>query len=102
MSEARTSSESRSVILFVLPIGISAKSFIIQKLSIRKIIEKPIKLQPSGIFRYNNTPPPANKMKNKKKFNPMTVRLRRCFRSFDLIRRRLFGSKEFLGRGLIM
>ena len=47
----RRSSERMSVMLEDLPIGISAKAFLIQKLNIKKMIEKPHNVQPIGFLK---------------------------------------------------
>ena len=55
------SSEIRSVKLLVLPIGVSERAFLIQKMSIAGQVEKPIKAQPRLILKYSNVMPPKSK-----------------------------------------
>ena len=74
------SSEIRSVKFSVLPISTALRAFLIQKISIIGMAEKPIKVQPIDFLRKRRVIPPANKVKNKRKLNKMTgTLLRACF-----------------------
>ena len=58
------SSEIRSVKLSVLPIGMSTRSFLIQKISMAGREEKPIKVQPMEFWKYNSVMPPKSRAIN--------------------------------------
>lgn len=79
-SKSKRSSESISVKLFVLLIGMSARAVLIQNISMAGRTEKPINDQPMGYLKYSKAMPPVSRAMNSKSESARNGGvLKRCF-----------------------
>ncbi len=91
---SKSSSDKRSVKSLDLPMGISASAFLIQKMSIAGMLEKPRKIQPREELRKRRMRPPMISKTRRIIFKAITGRLfnaRFCLASRT---RGFLGSKE--------
>ena len=92
----RRSSERRSVKSLVGPMGMKARAFLIQKMSMRGRAEKPRGTQPMGSLKKRRARPPAARAKKRTKFKTMTAGVWRVFWSRARWMRRFLESKVLL------
>lgn len=65
VSNKRRSSEIRSVKASVLPMAMLARAFLIQKISMGGIVERPIKIQPMECLITRRAMPPASRARKR-------------------------------------